>query len=115
MVALWLGARSTPDAADALRRLARTPPAVGGATVVVPAEAVQAAVGWGVEDLGYALALLERPADDVQAALARDWAQLTDPATPSAGLAARLGLSPAAVGRPTDNLPPEVRVEGRCR
>ena len=114
VVALWLAARSTPDAAGALRKLAEAPPAVGGGVVVVPAEAVQAAVGWGREDLGYALALLERPADEVQAALARDWAQLTDPATTSTGVADTLGLSPAAVGRPADDLPPDVRVEGRC-
>ena len=115
VVALWLAARSTPDAAGALRRLARTPPAVGGTTVVVPAEAVQAAVGWGLEDVGYAVALLERPADEVEAALARRWAEVTDPATTSAGLVGGLGVSPAVVGRPTDDLSADVRVEGRCR
>ena len=114
VVALWLGARSTPDAAGALRHVAGTPPTVGGTRVVVPAEAVQAAVGWGLEDLGYALALLERPANEVQAALPQRWAEVTDPATTSAGLAARLGLSPAAVGRPSDGLAPDFRVEGRC-
>ena len=113
VVALWLGARSTPDAAGALRRLAASPPAVGG-SVIVPAEEVQAAVGWGLEDLGYALALLERPADEVQAALARDWTVLTDPSATTADVAARLELSPAAVGRPSSDLAPDVRVQDRC-
>jgi hypothetical protein len=55
-------------------------------------------VAWSAQDLAAARALLELPADQVDALLTENWARFTDPATTTDELLAAAGLDP--VGRP---------------
>jgi hypothetical protein len=99
VVALWLAAQVSPVAADGLRGMVdlsrgpvlasdwSTPPTWG--------------VAWRADDAKAALALLERPVDDVTTALAAVWIRILDPSTP----AAAVGLGSAGLAAPIAGVP----------
>lgn len=92
MVALWLTAAATPEAATSLReRAERLTPNAVVVLDTVPEWGTgdyEAVVGSGAAggDLLGALALHELPVAAVQAALAAHWDDVLDPATPSAAV-----------------------------
>jgi hypothetical protein len=91
VVALWLAGQSTPQAADSLR--ARTgPPEQARSRLTLGSDAVTAQWPW--PEAVYAVALLDRPVEEVAAALQRDWARWVSPATPTAELVEVFGLAP---------------------
>lgn len=116
VVALWLGARATPDAASALRRAA--PPDVvdleGRPYLVQVETSVQQAVAWGAVEVRHARALLTRPVPEVATALARHWDRLTDPATTTAEGATLLGLPNVPAGAVDSGRPSELRLGPPC-
>ncbi|HXY73075.1 MAG TPA: hypothetical protein VEM41_11065 [Actinomycetota bacterium] len=106
LIALWLAANSSPEAAAALRRTAaREPygtlepgdPGVGSQTLYdVGGYAYQAegnsSVDWGKAEVSYALQLLERPAAQVRDMVASHWDELAAPGTTTAQAVRVLGL-----------------------
>lgn len=96
-VALWAGAAGSPDGARTLRDVASEGSTADGALITFPEW--DAPPMWGVDyavaDAEIALAMLERPAAEVRAALDSDWARWTDPRTPSSALATELGVDGA--------------------
>jgi hypothetical protein len=108
--ALWLGAQSTPGAAEALallpERTGRN--AAGELTVADWADPPAWGVTWSDGDVAAALALLDRPAADVAAVLAGGWDRFTDPATPTSELLARAGVTVAPGAVPVAAGPPEL-------
>lgn len=91
LAALWLGAQTSPGAADALRSMDSPATDDGQGHVDGPMWGVT----WHRAELRGALALLDRPAADVGAVLAAHWDRWVDPATPSAELLAAVGLAPS--------------------
>jgi len=93
-VALWAGAAASPDGARTLRDVSSEGSTADGALITFPEW--DAPPMWGVDyavaDAEIALAILERPAAEVRAALDRDWVRWTDPRTPSSALATELGV-----------------------
>ncbi|MGV9877974.1 ABC transporter permease [Streptomyces sp. NPDC003006] len=88
IVTLWLAAQATPETAPAIRdRMDRN---FGGLVTFGfgPLTTMDAELA----DTDTALRLLDRPADDVAAALARHWQVLTDPDTTSTRAADLLGI-----------------------
>ena len=55
-------------------------------------------MAYSAGDLTLALALLERPADEVGGIVLDDWDRLVDPATSAAELAVLAGLPPTSAG-----------------
>ncbi|MGH8884847.1 MAG: hypothetical protein ACRDYX_06680 [Egibacteraceae bacterium] len=101
IVALWLAGQSTPGAAASLRRVVRVDE---GAPALRPRLTLGPAAGttqWPGPEAAYAVALLDRPAEEVAAQLQRDWVRLTSPGTPTAELVAAFGLQPlSSLGEP---------------
>jgi hypothetical protein len=97
-IALWSGATASPDGARTLRDVT-TDGSTGGEPMITFADWDDPPM-WGVDytvaDAEIALAMLDLPAADVRAALARDWTHWTDPHTPSAALAAEFGIDGGA-------------------
>jgi hypothetical protein len=112
VVALWLAAAVTPDGARHLRDLVDD---AGGVTLLTFGGWDDPPM-WGArfatDDALAALALAERPVDDVAVAIRREWAVLTDPATPSSAVTELLG-APVGLG---DRLVSAARpaVSGAC-
>jgi len=108
VVALWLAGQATPGSGEALRAAADRAQRGGlGPALVRPAFSEDSGplkgfrseegVAWQGADVIAAVRLLDRPAADVAAAAAANWAHLTAPATPAAELLAAAGLpAPAA-------------------
>jgi hypothetical protein len=109
IVALWLAAQATPRTETAFRAVyARSPyvagPDGGGTDYFEPQfwtldeylyETVgRTEVSWGTREAAYAVDLMKRDEAEVRAAIAADWAHLTDPATTTDEAAAALGLAP---------------------
>jgi hypothetical protein len=91
VVALWLAARASPHAAAALRQQvtdARFPSIVFANDVDVDEP------WWGVREAEFALALLDRPSDQVTQILWRNWDLLTSPATTLERLGELVGIQP---------------------
>jgi hypothetical protein len=91
VVALWLAARTSPHVAEGLRRQvtdARFPSFTFVNDVNVDD------VWWGEREGQFALALLERPGDQVAQALWRHWDLLTSPATTLERLGELVGVPP---------------------
>jgi hypothetical protein len=91
VVALWLAARASPHAAAGLRQQvtdARYPSVVFTNDVGVD-EPV-----WGVREAEFALALLERPSDQVAQTFWRNWDLLMAPATTLERLGGLVGVQP---------------------
>jgi hypothetical protein len=92
VVALWLAGQATPGGKRGLADIGR---ASGPGTMVDFGDSANQP-SWGVAyakgDLALALALLDRPADDVARIVIESWDQLVNPATPSATLATLAGL-----------------------
>lgn len=119
VVALWLAGQATPEAGEALVRLAATRMRSfgdDGRRLVVGDHVEQgthrSGVAWGEAELAAALALLDRPASEVEAALAGEWERMTNPAATTEEVLDHLGsasspaLSGSAVG--DENQPPPV-------
>lgn len=102
VVALWVAAQSTPAAGKALGQITENQVVRldGGASgvphLLVSEDAVERAAAWGMVEVRHALALQRRPTAEVEAHLARTWANLTDPASTTAALASELGLPAVA-------------------
>ncbi len=99
VLALWLAGQSTPGAPEALAEVLRTSLRLGGGDTV--SFDSNNWPNWGVafshQDMATAIALLERPADEVGQVVLAHWDRLVDPSTPSAELAGLAGVSaPAA-------------------
>jgi len=125
VVALWLAGQATGRAGDALRTLASAQEVSAGRArfLVVLQHDTPPGVAWGAVEVGHALELLRRPADEVRGALAADWEGLAGPGTTTAAVATRLGLAPAADGLPATDAHgeatrygagTEVRIGDRC-
>jgi hypothetical protein len=108
VLALWLAGQSTAGAPDALATVLRTSEGLGSVDLIRfdsnnwP--------NWGVSfahrDVATALALLERPVDEVGAVVLQHWDRLTDPSTPSSELASLVGVPAAAPGPASSSDPP---------
>lgn len=111
IVALWLAARSTPDAANALRAFVREQPygirfyEAGGAGYVSDFGSpsmylpewpffVSQHIEWGTAEANYAAQLLDRPAERVDRIIREQWRRLVDPAATTEDAVALFGLSP---------------------
>lgn len=107
IVALWLAGQSTPGAAASLRRVVRVDE---GAPTLRPRLTLGPAAGttqWPGPEVAYAVALLDRPAEEVAARLQRDWVRLTSPGTPTAELVTAFGLQPlSSLGEALAGCPP---------
>lgn len=93
VVALWLAGQSTAQAATSLRQAldpARADTLRPRLTLGPTAGTTQ----WPRLEVAYAVALLDRPADEVAVRLRQDWTRLTSPGTPTAQLATAFGLQP---------------------
>jgi hypothetical protein len=101
VVALWLAARASPHAAAGLRQQVAEPrfPSFAFANDVDPDEP-----WWGVREGRFALALLERPSDQVTQTLWRHWDLLTSPATTLEQLGELLGVQPPPGPAPTTDI-----------
>jgi hypothetical protein len=101
VVAVWLAGQTGPATRDNLRAAFAAPPSAPDAQRWFLESLGGVALGrnpppwlWSKTDGTYALELLDRPADQVAAALTPHWDRLTDPATPTAELVKALGLRP---------------------
>jgi hypothetical protein len=91
VVALWLAARVSPQAAEGIRRgLTHTP----DPTFTLTHDADIDDVSWGVREGRFALALLERPGDQVAQIVWGNWDLLTRPDTTLERLGELLGVQP---------------------
>jgi hypothetical protein len=93
VVALWLAARASPQAADGLRQAFADVPS-GFETWALPNDADVDDPWWGVREAKFALALLERPGDQVAQTLWRNWDVVTSPETSLERLGEVLGMQP---------------------
>lgn len=110
-MAVWLAAQATTTTADALRDVvAEVPYQVDTGTsdqgddfarlhsgeqdALFATGVAGITADWSRVATSHALALLDRPADEVMAELAADWDRWTDPDTPVRDLVAALGLDP---------------------
>jgi hypothetical protein len=91
VVALWLAARTSPHVAEGLRQQV-TDPRFPTFTFVNDVDVDD--VWWGEREGQFALALLERPGDQVAQALWRHWDLLTSPATTLERLGELVGVQP---------------------
>jgi len=103
VVALWLAGQSTAGAPEALAEVLRTSEGLGNADLI--SFDSNTWPNWGVvfahRDVATALAILERPAEEVGRIVNDNWARLVDPSTPSADLARLTGVPAPAVGGPS--------------
>ena len=98
VVALWLAAQALPEAEGSLRRLARDsvvdlPGRAGRYVLVEEGPMLHGGAAWAMEDVGYALTLLDRPAGEVRAALAAQWDRLTAPSATTGDVVSALGIN----------------------
>jgi hypothetical protein len=102
VAALWLGAQSSPGAANALALLPERSDrhAAGELNFDDWTDPPAWGVTWSADDVAAALALLDRPAADVAAVLDAGWDRFTDPATPTSELLAQAGVPTAASAVP---------------
>lgn len=113
VVALWLAAQAVPETEGFLRRLARDnvvdlPGRAGRYVVVEEGPMLHGGAAWAADDVGFALALLDRPVGEVRASVAAQWDRLTAPSATSGDVAAALGIAgPSPVsGRPGGEVEP---------
>lgn len=128
VVAVWLAAQATLTTADALRDVVAGTGDQG--TGVVDLNGSQdnlfatgvagVRADWSRAATNHALALLERPADEVMDALAADWSRWIDPDTPVRDLVTALDLDPLPTAEQlwertgvTGEAPEEVRLAFR--
>jgi microcystin degradation protein MlrC len=119
VVALWLAAQATPETEEALRLVAARQ---AKGRLMVVRDGWDGALALGRAEIAHVLALLERPREDVAAAVARDWHLLTDPSATTEEVANRLGLAAvsevaAAEGAgPFDpeTVSPDLRLDPAC-
>jgi len=106
VVALWLAGQSRPGAPQGLRAIFAAQPSapeakryfvedVGAGPGVGFAGRIPPPWLYSSTDGSYALELLDRPAEQVAAAIRLRWGRLTNPATPTAELVSALGLRPS--------------------
>jgi hypothetical protein len=101
VVALWLAARASPHAAAGLRQQVSD----GRFGSIVFANDVDFDdTWWGVREGRFALALLERPGDQVTQTLWRNWDLLMAPATTLERLGEILGVQPPPGPAPTPDI-----------
>jgi hypothetical protein len=101
VVALWLAARASPHAAAGIRQQVTD----GRYPSIVFANDVDFDdTWWGVREGRFALALLERPGDQVTQTLWRNWGLLTSPATTLDRLGELLGVQPPPGPAPTPDI-----------
>jgi hypothetical protein len=101
VVALWLAARASPHAAAGLRQQVTD----GRYPSIVFANDVDFDdTWWGVREGRFALALLERPGDQVTQTLWRNWDLLMSPATTLERLGEILGVQPPPGSAPTPDI-----------
>jgi hypothetical protein len=101
VVALWLAARASPHAAAGLRQQVtdgRYP------SIVFTNDVDVDDTWWGVREGRFALALLERPGDQVTQTLWRNWDLLMSPATTLERLGELLGVQPPPGPAPTPDI-----------
>jgi hypothetical protein len=101
VVALWLAARASPHAAAGLRQHvteARFPSFAFANDVDLDD------TWWGVREGRFALALLERPSDQVTQTFWRNWELLMSPATTLERLGELLGVQPPPGPAPTPDI-----------
>jgi hypothetical protein len=91
VVALWLAARASPHAAAGLRQHVTDTryPSIVFTNDIGSNEPI-----WGVREAEFALALLDRPSDQVAQALWRNWDLLMAPATTLERLGELVGVQP---------------------
>lgn len=108
VAALWLGAQSTPGAAQALTELReQSDSATADHLSFADWDNPPAwSVAWSAADVAAALALLERPSGAVAAVLGAGWDRFVDPATSASELLSQAGVegqpdsTPVPAGRP---------------
>jgi hypothetical protein len=93
VVALWLAARASPPAAAGLRQHVAVAEARFGSFVFANDVDLDEP-WWGVREGRFALALLERPGDQVSRTLWRNWDLVTSPATTLERLGELVGVQP---------------------
>ena len=98
VVALWLAGQSTPGAAGALEDIGRGSGPGPNVDFGDSANWPSWGVAYAKADLAMALALLERPADEVGKVVLDHWDRVVDPATSAAEVAVLAGLPPATAG-----------------
>ena len=91
VVALWLAAQASPQAAEGIREAVAHSPYE---TFAIPHDVDVGDSWWDVRAGRFALALLDRPRDQVAQALWRDWDRLTSPETTMERLGEALGVQP---------------------
>jgi hypothetical protein len=90
-VALWLAGQASPQAAEGIRQAVADP---RFETFVLTHDPVPDDPQWGVRAARFALALLDRPRDQVAQALWRDWDLVAAPGTTLERLGEVLGVQP---------------------
>jgi hypothetical protein len=93
VVALWLAARVSPEAADGIRRGIASSKSYGP-TFWLTHDVDSDDASWGVREGQFALTLLERPGDQVKQIVWRNWDLLTRPDTTLERLGQVLGVQP---------------------
>lgn len=95
VLALWLAGQSDPGAPRAIGDLfdASWQIGLGVAVGFDWATWPNWGVAWADTDMALALALLERPADEVARIVSENWSRLIDPSTPAAEFAAMAGVA----------------------
>jgi hypothetical protein len=93
VVALWLGGQANPQAVEGIRQAVTGTPAE---TFAITHDGSLDDPWWGVRAGRFALALLDRPHDQVIQALWRNWDLVTAPQTTVAQLGEVLGVQPPA-------------------
>jgi hypothetical protein len=97
VVALWLAGQASPHAAEGLRQGIAD---VYGGIFTLVHDVDPDDLWWGERAGRFALALLDRPRDQVAQALWRNWDLLTSPATTIERLGEVLGVQPPPPGSP---------------
>jgi hypothetical protein len=95
VVALWFAGRSSEAVGSDMRlTLGGFEGSTGPGTFNLALAGGEDSIDLGAYEAALALALLDRPAEQVGQALRRHWRELTSPATSSARAAALLGIRP---------------------
>ena len=102
-MALWPAARASPHAAAGIRQQV-TDGRFG--SFVFANDVDLDDTWWGVREGRFALALLERPSDQVTQTLWRNWDLLTSPATTLERLGELLGVQPPSTPAVTPDIGP---------
>jgi hypothetical protein len=102
VVALWLAARASPHAAAGIRQHVADEARFG--SFVFANDVDFDDTWWGVREGRFALALLERPGDQVTQTLWRNWDLVTAPTTTLERLGELLGVQPPPGPVPTSDM-----------